>query len=33
MYSRISDQGSFPLLDDLFTAGPWKDAFNKMVNR
>lgn len=33
IYSRISDQAEFPLLDDLFSTGPWKDAFNKMVNR
>jgi hypothetical protein len=33
IYSRISDQGEFPLLDDLFSTDTWKAAFSKMVNR
>ncbi len=31
IYSRISDQASFPLLDDLFSSPTWKEAFNKLV--
>lgn len=33
IYPRITDQGSFALLDDLLTAPAWKDAFNRLVNR
>jgi hypothetical protein len=33
IYPRITDQGSFPLLDDLLSAPAWKEAFNRLVHR
>ena len=32
IYPRISDQGAFPLLDDLLTAEVWKAEFAKLVH-
>jgi hypothetical protein len=32
IYPRISDQGSFPLLDDLLTSPTWKAEFARLVH-
>ncbi len=32
IYPRITDQGAFPLLDDLLTADAWKEEFAKLVH-
>jgi hypothetical protein len=33
IYPRITDQGSFPLLDDLLTSETWKAEFARLVHR
>lgn len=32
LYSRVSDQQNFPLLDDLFREPAWQQAFQKLIN-
>lgn len=32
LYSRVSDQHNFPLLDDLFHEPAWQQAFQKLIN-
>jgi hypothetical protein len=31
IYPRITDQGAFPLLDDLLTSDTWKAEFNRLI--
>jgi hypothetical protein len=33
IYPRITDQASFPLLDDLLTTDIWKTEFNRLVHQ
>lgn len=32
LYSRVSDQQNYPLLDDLFHEPSWQEAFQKLIN-
>lgn len=32
LYSRVSDQQNFPLLDDLFRESAWQQAFQQLIN-